>query len=777
MANDIDALKQFNDEAGQQNIQAQTTAPQVQSLPVDQLKQFNDESEGINPEEPSIVDKAIGAAASLGRGAIEHAKNVVNLAAGAAQLPEPFQTNPEALKAEAESLASGITLGGSRLAENYILGNQADQQRRANANRDLINFGSTIGNVVLAVASGGLAAPIEALGAPELAASVLGGGAEAGLMTAGNVVSDQALGDPDLNAQKLISALYDAKGDIGMSAIFGGGIGAAAHTLGSVIRKNGIVRNSVADAIEKNQSEMSSAPPINPADRPVEINPDSPHYAIYQDGIKITNLAQMEKSLADAKAMGLTTELPQKAAVIDAESRLGDLKLPLNKIQVDSLDSQGARDKLGIMKQLRTKGGGTLADFEAGQKAERLMATDEAIKNLAPGAEVTSDLAEAGNNFLKTVNDNYEAVKAQEGPILNQLKSFETVNPLGHQAGVVESMANRVPGVSRMFDTSGDTVAIKPYSTLWGIDRATYDAVSQAYKALEEPANIRELLNVRDGLAQNISKDQGGNATNQIVQLRAGMMDYIQNQIARADANIPPESNALRNSMKNWAVNEQQRELLGKTFGAPVGSPKFNDLLGAVPEKILPKIFANSATVRAAKQVLGEQAFNEVRANYLAHLRAAATTDKAFSSNKFYSSLNKNRFALHEALSDPNGEQIFQRINDLNTTMRNFPDAVPTNPSKTGSVIHELFKNSKNGEFDFGSILGNLKEVIGRKGQELLHRRDINNALQGKSETLNKLSGVQKMTNSTDEKMDAGIRAIMNGGEQFGQRHKRQGAQ
>lgn len=783
MADPMDALKQANDEAeGVDSSQAATPAPQaapVQPLSaMDQLKQSNDQADMEQNGGPSITDQIIEAGKSFGRGAIENAKNVSNVGANIVGAPAPFQTPPEALQAEAEAIASGATLGFSRIAERLILNNQEDQARRAKNNQDLVNFGNTIGGVGLIAATGGSGSLLEAAGAKGLGKIVLGSALDATGLGAGQIVSDEALGDPDLNAQKIASAIWDQKGNLALSALFGSVIGVAAHGISSGLSKTGLVKGAIPELIEGHQSE-TSLPIINSDQPPVEIDPQSPQAAEYQQAIKSTNIAQMEASLAKARAMGLTTELPQKSAVIDAESRLGDLQLPLNQIQVDSLDSQGARDQLGILKQLRTKGGGTLADFESAQKAERLLGTDNAIKNLAPGAEVTSDLHDAGQNAIKSFTDNYQARQQALAPILNDIKQFETENPFGHQAGVVEAMANRVPGVASMFDTTGPEVEIKPYSTLWGIDKATYDAVSQSYKALEEPAFIQELMNVRSGLDQNINVQQAGKAASQIRQLKSGMMDYIQKQIEQVEPNLPAEADVTRSVLRDWAVNEQQREIIERAFGASVGTPEFSQLSRVNPEKILDKVFSDTSHVKAAKQILSPSQFNEMRANYLASARQNVTRDGVFSSNKFKSFLDKKRYVLGEAMSDPLGQRQFQRIDDLNTTMRNFPDAAPTNNSKNvGEIqkIGEAIKDVFNG--DWGNIVKEGKDKILSVFKENSQRKAINEALQGKPEKLRKFNAVKKMTDSVDDKVANGIRSIMLGGEQLSQkRRSQQGAQ
>lgn len=418
------------------------------------------------------------------------------------------------------------------------------------------------------------------------------------------------------------------------------------------------------------------------------------------------------------------------------------------------------------MKQIKTKTGGTLADIEAVQKMERLRATDQTIREISPMAtDPATDLQEGGERAIQSFTDNYNQTQEALKPILEQIKQYETVQPFGQQAGVIKAMADRVPGISRMFNQTKNNIEINPYSSAWGIDKNTYNAVDQAVKALDQPAFIQELMNVRQGLEQNIDVQQGGNAAAQIRQLKAGMMDYIQKQIEKVDPRLPAKDDAARNVLRDWAINEGQREIIENEFGASVGSKEFSQMSKVSPEKVLDKIFSNTANVKAAKSIMSPAQFKQMTADYLNAQRQAMTKDGNFSSNKFYSFLTKRRFAIGEAMSDPKAAMQLQRINDLNTTMRNFPDIGAVNNSKTVTGMQMLLNKAGsmgrdlvNG--DVGNVISEAKEHILGKMQNNAKRKALDAALQGKPEILNKLSAVKSMSDKVDESIQNGIKAI-----------------
>lgn len=346
--NDLAAYNAAQEGAQQAPAENAVASPIVQSEPtIDDLKAYNEQSE---PHEPSLFEKTYTGlkegVKSAARGAVDTAKLGANYQARHLGIKEPFDMPPEAEEAFGEAAASGATLGISRIVQSKILNDQEAQAERAKNNSDIVAFGNTLGGAGLIGLTGGAGSLLEAAGVKGAAKVALAGAADTAILSGGNVVSDTALGDPNVTASKIATALNQNKGAIGMNALLGGSLALGTHGLMSSIKKTGVFKGTIPEAIEAEQSEPAQAPPIEPTAAPIEINPDSPLRQEYDNAIKKTDIAQMEEALKKAKAMGLTTELPAKTAVVDAESRLGDLTVPLNKIQVDSLDSQAARDQL-----------------------------------------------------------------------------------------------------------------------------------------------------------------------------------------------------------------------------------------------------------------------------------------------------------------------------------------------------------------------------------------------------------------------------------------------
>jgi hypothetical protein len=128
--------------------------------------------------------------------------------------------------AAVEGLARGATLGGSDVAARALgISTPEAMAGRMRENPWTSGLSSAAGATGLASITGGGSLIAEGLGGGVLGGAI-GLGTEGAIFGAGNAVTDAALGDPDLNAQKVLS-------HIGWGAAGGAGLGALAGKLGA----------------------------------------------------------------------------------------------------------------------------------------------------------------------------------------------------------------------------------------------------------------------------------------------------------------------------------------------------------------------------------------------------------------------------------------------------------------------------------------------------------------------------------------------------------------
>lgn len=646
----------------------------------------------------------------------------------------------------AKAMRSGAEkLGVPEQYLDYVAPKVEEIKARQEANPGIALAGNIVGGGALgsAAAIGATAeAALAARGVAPVVARALGYGIEGGAFGAGQINSDLALGDPNINSQKIMQT-------VGVNTLFGSGLGllnyglvAKFPGLSKVLGENPIKSKTIPEGIgslEEAASGIGASPAS--AERPgVE---DVPHL-----GIKKSSIDEIEKRVADAKYSPDKYELPQKGILQDAASRVG-LSNPIHPLQVDSLSDQATRDLYKTALEMPGKEGDALRNYEGLQKQEMVRKTDALIDEIHPDQKPISTAYEAGQKVIDNFTNQYKSEQEMLGPAFEELKKMGGKE--NHLAGAVGQMTESVPGLSNAVKIEKGSVKLKPYDTSWGVDKATYNAFKDAVGALKSEQDIKGLFNIRKGLDQNIDVMAQGTAPQEIRSLKKSMMDYIQGKIG----SYAPESMAsdVREVFKRYAINEQERQVIEKTFGASVGKPEFGMISKVKPEEVLDKIFRNTATIQAAKNILGPQKFNEALSNYMAIEKATATDKGVFSSNKFGTFLKKNIPEMQVAFSDQPDK--LQRLKDLNTIMRILPDSASINPSGTAKTLWGILKAHSVPE-----LLTNVKEY-GKERLKLAQMRSgLESSLKGNGVKSSALNSIKSMTDKVDAKIQSGAKAI-----------------
>jgi hypothetical protein len=676
----------------------------------------------------------------------------------------PDEDNPiETAKAGVEGLERGLTLGASDVArtklEGYLPESLQSKPEDLSRRIEQSPVASTVGNVVgvasLIGATGGVGGLLpEAAGA---VAKIAATSAEGGLFGAGNAVTDYALGDPDLNAQKIMS-------HIGTGMLIGGVLG----TLGETVLP--YVGGKAKDLIRALRGSKESIPtPSFPGGEPpgggggsggtplvsgTEIQGGPVVSDAPQTGIKKTSYEEIASKVANAKYSGESLELPQKQFLQDASNRV-EMMNPVHPLQLESLGSQTARDSYGTFKEMPGETGDALRNYEALQKNELTKRTENDIQLIAPGHNPVSDAVEGGNKAIEAFTDQYQNEKNSLGSEFEKLKQTKLQFNGNALTDAVNKMTDAVPGIAHMFNPDAvESIKILPYKTKWGIDKATYNAVKEAVGSLKEnPTDFEEIQNIRNGLKQHVDVTAQGQAPQQIRSLGKAMMDFLQESL--------PEGTNARETFKRYAINEQERAVIEKAFGASVGTPEFGAISKVKPEYIGDKIFSNTATTAAAKNILPKEDFNKILANWLTENKVKYTDKGTFSSNKWNTFLTKNQDSLNAAFSD--NPAALQKIKDYATIMRMLPDAASINPSGTAKTLMAMLKNV-HGAGDLASMaLHFAKDKTIGKIQEGIQLQNLNNKLAGKSAQATVASEIKKIIEKATNKIDTSAKSIFNG--------------
>jgi len=668
---------------------------------------------------------------------------------------DKYDTLPQHVLGNVENFARAGTLGASDLAETGLLGqSQEDVRGRENALSMPEKIASGIaGGATLIGLTGGLGAPLEAAMGGGYGAAALGYGAEGALFGAGNVVSDASLGDPNLNAEKIIS-------EVGFGAALGGGLG----ILGRALKGAPELPGSILEP----GSGPTSPPGTGGASNPIMTDPMPPKEPI-------GSFAALEKRNANSIANGQSVEMPQKQALTEALSRLPDLENQILPQQIESLSSHGANQDYQILRDSPNKVGAEIKNTEGLQKQELTSKIDSTISDLHPDGAPTSDPVQAGNRANEIFTNQYQQEQAELRPFYDATDKLILGPASGDIAPLVNEFSKAVPGVARMFGYGdvGELENVLPYDSKWGIDKSTYNAVKDVFDSLkasgDENSSFSELKNLRQGMSQNVNTLDQGAGPGQIRALKAAFMNYNQNVLEDAipqDATIQSGEGTmnLRDVAKRYAINEQQRDVIEKNFGASVGRQEYGAISKVKPEDILDNMFKDTATTTAAKNILSPDDFNELLSDHLAHNRGLVTKNNVFSSNKFASFLKRHQSELGAAFSD--NPETLQRLKDLSTVSTIVPDNASINPGGTAKTFIGMLKNMGTADLFIG--LHNLPALVGKKTMEILNEaratrnavNEFNQGLAGQSAKQARLQQTSKILSQVDNAMNKGAAAI-----------------
>jgi hypothetical protein len=635
------------------------------------------------------------------------------------------------------AMASGIaragTLGLSDVALTKTGLVEPETLKKLEEEAPVSTFGGEmLGGGATSVLTGGFGLGAIAKGAVGKAAALAGEGA---LFGSGNAVSDYALGDPDLNAQKVLS-------HIGMGAGAALGLGALAKGIEAALPFGAKKIGQVAEAIKGKE-----LPPMPTEGAAPVVD------AIPQKGVQPTSYQEIADRVKNAKFTGETLELPGKQLAADAASRV-EMMNPIHPMQLDSLGDQGSRDVYNTAKEMQGAEGEALRSYETLQKNELKARTENELELIAPGHKPIDDAVKGGDHAIDAFTENYKKEQDELSPIFEKFKS-EEISDRDHTTGMVNSMVDAVPGISKMFEVKDGQLVKLPYSETGGsIDKATYNAAGDVVgflKGKNKPETIRDLLDIRKSLDQHVDVMAQGEAASQIRAIKASLMDYIQN------VSNNPE---IRETLKRYAINQQERSVIEKAFGASVGTPEFGAISKIKPEMIGDKIFSNTATVEAAKKILEPKKFNEILANWLSENKAKVTDKGVFSSNKWGSFLKRNQDALNVAFAD--NPKALQNLQDYTTIMRLLPDAPSINPSGTAKTLMGMLSKTHGMSDVAGVALNFFKEqTLGRIEHEIA-LNNLNNKLAGQSAKSTVLSELGSMIKKTNDKISSGAKSIFN---------------
>lgn len=629
---------------------------------------------------------------------------------------EEYGTGLNPLIAAGEAAASIPTFGLSRQLENFTgLTTPEAQAKRAEYN-PISNVAGTVGGFFVPMAGpvGGLAKGLGKVGqlategvakilgeapvgagflaraARNVPAAAAGAAVEGAGYGLGNAINEDALGDHEALGEHLMS-------NVGYGALFAGGLGgtleAGANRFGTSMIKGRSAADMASRAeAAKAQIQQSVDSKLAQEAGAVQAAAEMPILPPEHIAPGATPFKDFPKSIEDIQS-NLKTNfpmvpegLPASGALKTAVDDLPDLQFKPHNLQYESLKDQGTRNFYKTILEGQSEEAKALRAYEGVQKAEAIGKLDNTIEGLNPLSKPTTDVTKAGEEAVELFSKQYQAEKDELKPLFKQFDEIagdKKVNVLDS----IGKLEEHFPEISEI--VSGDkngVLKIQKYAPTMSISKEAYGGIKDLVNAAnKKDLTLTELRNLRDSLKDRATFEKAPREAAQLGAIRKSLMDDMEAHISQHAPDLQ-----VRETFKKYAQNEERRSIMESVLGGSISDKaSFKKMIKS--EDVLNKIFSNSVTVDAAKQILGKD-FNKVLSDYLATNREKMTdaVKNGFSSNKYATFLKSKQPELMTAFAD--NPQGLKRLNSLTDYMRILPDSPSINPSGTAEKLSIMEK-------------------------------------------------------------------------------------
>lgn len=577
---------------------------------------------------------------------------------------ELFGTLGQQALSAVEGVARGATLGASDLAETKLLGIPAENiKARMQANPGTSIGTSVLGSAGLIALTGGVAAaPAEALLGPGLASASLAAGIEGAGLGAGSAISDYALGDPNLNAQKILA-------DVGMGAAIGIGSGALGYGIKSVIGKFGGIKGSLSETIS-------------------------------QEAADANNSAETAQAVEGLDTPGLKSNTPE---IMDAADRQN---LPImNGMVSDDPWVQKAEDSL--INGAPTYSGIRRANMYADGYNKAIgvldsVVPDQPISKQQLGSVLQDSLSSKIDQEAKPFNDLYSAIKEDTQTIPLSERSAPSISRNIRDFVSDPSIGKNSPAAKLAVDIADEIGDLKTVDDLRGYQSGLSSRLSGVSTSPAEKRIIGIVSDKLDDWERRTIKNYANDLISKVdmtnpeeAEIWGNKVNRLQTLLSRideADAQYRPFKQKL-SELSSW---------LGK---GKVGGAK--DAVDFIQNRLEPEDLINKLTQKkyASMYDFMEKNFPQessiIRQYQKSTLRDAATKTGIFSPKTLFNKVNSLEPEIQNAIFHP---EELQKIKDVETYLGAFPKNF--NPSGTSGMnaFREFFKSPT------GALVSNARD-------------------------------------------------------------------
>lgn len=367
-----------------------------------------------------------------------------------------------------------------------------------------------------------------------------------------------------------------------------------------------------------------------------------------------------------------------RARLRQIETVIPELKTkPLNYHYAMLENPKKIKELKNKFESLPTEDAQQIASYNQVMVNESRDLTKKTIDDIAGGEP--KSLSDAGNDFISTTKEAYEAEKQALAPIFDRYKELDVPISKEGADSIVNDLAQKT-GLGKVIavDEQGKFI-LKKNTPRTGLSDKEYSALSSIVDDLSGPISFKEIQKQREYLRKMIDPANPA-ATAEIGKIRSVLLDKLEEMAGGVD----PQ---MRDTFKKYAINERSREQIEKIIGGKIES--LDAMFAANPDKVVSKILSNPNYVGIVKQYLGEDAVNKLLQSYVNNgLEKAFETTGAFKPHLVKTFLEKNKQVLRHLPADTLDR--LEMLADYGWQARRFLDEV--NPSGTAASMASILE-------------------------------------------------------------------------------------
>lgn len=374
------------------------------------------------------------------------------------------------------------------------------------------------------------------------------------------------------------------------------------------------------------------------------------------------------------------TESIGKARLREIESSVPDLETKPLRYHYDMMENPKSMKELKLrFENLPTEDAKKIASYNQEMVNESARKVKDTINSIT-GKEPL-DLHDAGEKFISSIKDKYQAEKSSLGPVFQSLKKESSVLKKQEAQDLIQAIGeNSKVGKLLSADNETGKFYLSKNTPRSGISDSEHNVISRVIDDLNDGMSFEEIQKTREFLRKSVDPTNKA-ASEEVSKIRSILLGQLEHLAGSRGEDVG-------NAFRAYAKNERSRENIEHIIGGKIES--LDSMYAANPDKIVQKIFSNPNYVNIVSDYVGNDVIKEMVSSHLGRgIKKSFDSAKGFNPTELRSWLKSNKNFLDNYV-DTETSQRLRDLADYGYYGKRFLDEV--NPSGTAASLLEAIK-------------------------------------------------------------------------------------